>query len=111
MTTGTHSQGEGGVAMTTYVSLVNWTDQGAQNFQDTLNRAEQFTKLVENSGGSVREILWTLGDYDTLAIVDYPDDETALATLLKVGAKGQIRTHTMRAFGAEEISGIIRKAN
>jgi uncharacterized protein with GYD domain len=97
--------------MTTYVSLVNWTDQGAQNFQDTINRAEEFTKLVENSGGSVREILWTLGDYDTLAIVDYPDDETAVATLLKVGAKGQIRTHTMRAFGAEEISGIIRKAN
>jgi len=96
--------------MTTYVSLVNWTDQGAQNFQDTINRAEEFTKLVENSGGSVREILWTLGDYDTLAIVDYPDDETAVATLLKVGAKGQIRTHTMRAFGAEEISGIIRKA-
>jgi len=96
--------------MTTYVSLVNWTDQGAQNFKDTLNRSEEFTKLVENSGGSVREILWTLGDYDTLAIVDYPDDETAVATLLKVGAKGQIRTHTMRAFGAEEISGIIRKA-
>lgn len=110
MTTGTHPQGEGGVAMTTYVSLVNWTEQGVQNFPEAINRAEEFTKLVENSGGSVREVLWTLGDYDSLAIVDFPDDETAVAALLQVGAKGQVRTHTMRAFGADEMSGIIRKA-
>ena len=72
MTTGTHSLGERGIAMTTYVSLVNWTQQGAQNFPDAINRAEEFTKLVENSGGSVRELLWTLGDYDSLTIVDFP---------------------------------------
>jgi len=96
--------------MTTYVSLVNWTEQGAQNFPDAINRAEEFTKLVENSGGSVREVLWTLGDYDSLAIVDFPDDESAVAALLQVGAKGQVRTHTMRAFGTDEMSSIIRKA-
>ena len=94
--------------MTTYVSLVNWTEQGMRNSQQTINRAEEFTKLVENSGGSVREVLWTLGDYDSLAIVDFPDDETAVATLLQ--GKGQIRTHTMRAFGTDEMSGIVRKA-
>jgi len=96
--------------MTTYVTLSNWTQQGAQNFKEAINRAEEFTKLVENSGGSVREVLWTLGDYDSLAIVDFPDDETGVAALLRVGAKGQIRTHTMRAFDADEMSGIIRKA-
>ena len=96
--------------MTTYVSLANWTEQGARNYQEAINRAEEFTKLVENSGGSVREVLWTLGDYDSLAIVDFPDDETAVAALLRIGAKGQIRTHTMRAFGADEMSSIIRKA-
>src|SRR6185437_4317756 len=110
MTTSTHSRGERGIAMTTYVSLVNWTEQGMRNFKETINRAEEFTKLVENSGGSVREVLWTLGDYDSLAIVDFPDDETAVAALLRVGGKGQIRTHTMRAFGTDEMSGIVRKA-
>lgn len=96
--------------MTTYVSLGNWTERGAQNFPDAIKRADEFTKLVENSGGSVREILWTLGEYDSLAIVDYPDDETAVASLLQVGSEGQIRTRTMRAFGPDEMSGIIRKA-
>jgi len=96
--------------MTTYVSLANWTQQGAQNYKEAINRAEEFTKLVENSGGSVREVLWTLGEYDSLAIVDFPDDETAAAALLRMGAKGQIRTHTMRAFGTDEMSDIIRKA-
>jgi uncharacterized protein with GYD domain len=110
MTTGTHSLGERGIAVTTYVTLANWTQQGAQNYGEAINRAEEFTKLVENSGGSVRELVWTLGEYDSLAIVDFPDDETAVAALLRMGAKGQIRTQTMRAFDADEMSGIIRKA-
>ena len=50
--------------MSVYVSLVNWTDQGIKNFRDTKDRAEEFSKLVENSGGRVREQLWTVGQYD-----------------------------------------------
>ncbi len=96
--------------MTTYVSLVNWTDAGLQNYQESVHRSEEFTKLVENAGGTVREILWTIGEFDSLAIVDFPDDESAVATLLQIGAKGQIRTRTMRAFDSEAMSGILRKA-
>jgi hypothetical protein len=50
--------------MMTYVSLINWTEQGIKNFRDTAQRAEEFTKLVESSGGTVRELLWTVGEYD-----------------------------------------------
>jgi uncharacterized protein with GYD domain len=38
----------GGASMPTYVSLVNWTEQGIKNYKDTISRAEDFTKLVEN---------------------------------------------------------------
>ncbi len=96
--------------MTTYVSLFNWTDEGLQNYKEAVHRSEEFTKLVENSGGTVREVLWTIGEYDSLAIVDFPDDETAVSALLQVGAKGQIRTRTLRAFDSEEMSGILRRA-
>lgn len=96
--------------MTTYVSLINWTDQGIKNFRDTTQRAEDFTKLVESSGGKVRELLWTVGEYDLVCIADFPDDEAGVAALLRVGSAGNIRTKTLRAFNAEEMASIIRRA-
>jgi len=95
---------------TTYISLVNWTDQGIKNFRDSTQRAADFTKLAESSGGHVRELLWTVGEYDMVCVVDFPDDETAVAALLQVGSAGNIRSSTMRAFGSEEMAGIIRRA-
>jgi len=96
--------------MTTYVSLINWTEQGIKNFRDTVQRAEEFSKLVENSGGRVRELMWTVGQYDIVCIADFPDDETGVASLLRVGSAGNIRSNTLRAFNSEEVAGIIGRA-
>jgi uncharacterized protein with GYD domain len=95
--------------MQTYVSLIHWTDQGIKNYKDSTSRAADFAKLVESSGGRVRELLWTVGEYDLVSVVDLPDDETATAALLQVGSLGNIRSNTMRAFGADEMTGIIGK--
>jgi uncharacterized protein with GYD domain len=96
--------------MTTYVSLINWTEQGIRNFRDSTERAEDFTKLVESSGGTVREVLWTVGEYDIVCVTEFPDDEAGVATLLQVGAAGNVRSNTLRAFNADEMRGIIRRA-
>jgi uncharacterized protein with GYD domain len=96
--------------MTTYVSLINWTDQGIRNFRDSPQRAEDFIKLVEGSGGTVRELLWTVGEYDIVCVADFPDDEAGVATLLQLGAAGNVRSKTLRAFNADEMNGIIRRA-
>jgi uncharacterized protein with GYD domain len=95
--------------MPTYVSLINWTDQGIRNFRDTVHRAEDFRGLVQKHGGHVRQILWTLGEYDVLGIVDFPDDEAATATLLQLGALGNVRTKTMKAFDAAQMTAIIQR--
>ncbi len=96
--------------MTTYVSLINWTEQGLKNFRDTRQRAEDFSRLVESSGGRVREQLWTVGEYDVVCIVDFPDDEAGVAAMLRAGSTGNIRSNTLRAFDAEEMAGIIGRA-
>jgi uncharacterized protein with GYD domain len=92
------------------VSLINWTDQGIKNFRDTTQRAADFSRLVESSGGRVRELLWTVGEYDSVCVIDFPDDETGVATLLRLGSAGNIRSNTLRAFSAEEMAGIIARA-
>ena len=95
--------------MPTYVSLVHWTEQGIKNYKDSMRRAEDFSRLVESLGGRLREALYTVGEYDIVVITEFPDDETATAALLQVGALGNVRTNTMRAFTANEMGGIVSK--
>ena len=97
--------------MPTYVSLINWTDQGIKNFRDSTQRANEFTKLVEARGGKVRELVWTVGEYDIVSVVEFPDDESGVAALLQVGALGNIRSNTLRAFSAREMDGIIARTS
>ncbi len=95
--------------MATFVSLVNWTDQGIRNFRETTKRADAFAELVQKRGGSVTGIYWTLGEYDLVAITEAPDDETVTAIALELGSSGNVRTQTLRAYGRDEISRIIEK--
>jgi uncharacterized protein with GYD domain len=92
------------------VTLIHWSDQGIKNYKDTTSRAQDFSKLVESAGGRVRELLWTVGEYDLACVAEFPDDETATVCLLQVGSLGNIRTNTMRAFNADEMDNIIRRA-
>lgn len=96
--------------MPTYVVLSNWTEQGIRNFRDATNRAAEFSRQVESAGGRVRELLWTIGEYDTITIAEFPDDESGVAALLRLGSLGNVRTKTLRAFNAEEMTAIIGRA-
>ena len=96
--------------MSTYVSLINWTEQGIRDFRHSVKRAENLCTLVDGVGGTVRELLWTVGEYDAVVVVEFPDDESGLAALLKVGSAGYIRTTTLRAFNSSEMSAVISKA-
>ena len=95
--------------MPLYVALVNWTDQGIKNYRDSVRRAEDYRGLVEKHGGQVRQLVWTLGEYDIVAVTEFPDDETATAVSLQTGALGNIRTTTMKAFDAEQMNAIIQR--
>jgi uncharacterized protein with GYD domain len=92
-----------------FVSLVNWTDQGIKTYRDSVRRAEDYRGLVEKHGGQVRQLVWTLGEYDIVVVTDFPDDETATAVALQTAAMGNIRTTTMKAFDAEQMSAIIQR--
>jgi uncharacterized protein with GYD domain len=97
------------VAVPTYISLVNWTDEGAKTVRETVNRAEQVTKAAERMGGRFSGLYWTQGDYDLVAVTEFPDDDTAQAFLLQLATTGTVRTQTMRAFTAEDMRRILGK--
>lgn len=93
--------------MPTYISLVNWTEQGIKNFPDTIRRAEEFSRFVQGSGGKVRESLWTVGEYDIVQLSEFASDEKAFAAFLLLQSAGNVRIRMMRAFHAKEMEAII----
>ena len=95
--------------MAHYVVLVNWTDQGVSQVKDTVQRAEQVKQMIEQAGGRVQTLLWTMGRYDLVGVIEAPDDETASAIALRSAGRGTTRTETLRAFTAEEMTAILGK--
>ena len=94
----------------TFITLMKFTDQGIRNVKDTVERAKSFIEAGESKFGvKIKEIYWTLGEYDLVSITDAPDEETATALALSLGTLGNVRTLGMRAFNAEEMSGILAK--
>jgi uncharacterized protein with GYD domain len=95
--------------MATYVVLANFTDQGVRNAKDSPKRADAFKDMAKKCGATVKEIFWTQGLYDIVTIVEAPDDVTATALALSVGALGNVRTQTLRAFSAADMKGVVGK--
>jgi uncharacterized protein with GYD domain len=95
--------------MPTYVTLVNFTQQGIQNIKDTTKRADAFKSAAKKAGCTVKEIYWTQGQFDNVMIMDAPDDASVTAVLMSLGKLGNVRTQTLRAFTAAELAPILDK--
>jgi uncharacterized protein with GYD domain len=95
--------------MPTYIVLVSFTGQGIANVKDTVKGAEATKAAAKKVGATMREIYWTLGQYDAVATIDAPDDETMTALGLNMGKAGHVRTQTLRAFSAADMKGILGK--
>lgn len=95
--------------MFTFVALLNWTDQGVKGYTDTVARADAANKLAARFEGRIVSIWWTIGPYDLVAITEFPDGESMTAFALALGAAGNVRTTTMRAFDADAMAAIVAK--
>jgi uncharacterized protein with GYD domain len=95
--------------MPTFVTTIQFTEQGIKSVRDTCKRAEAFKTTAKKMGLNVSGIYWTLGAFDGLIVCEAPDEETATAALLHLGASGNIRTQTARAFDAAEMQKILGK--
>ena len=95
--------------MATYIMLANFTDQVIRNIKDTTKRADAFKELAKSLGVTVKDLYWTLGQYDIAAIMDAPDDAVVTALGLSLGKSGNVRTQTLRAFSGSDMNAILGK--
>jgi uncharacterized protein with GYD domain len=84
--------------MTTYVMLINWTEQGIKSVRESPTRLDAARKLLADMGGSFKDFYLTMGEYDMVVIGEASDDAVMARFALSLGMKGNVRTRTLKAF-------------
>ena len=64
---------------------------------------------MEAAGGKLVHFYSTMGDYDYVVVSEGPSDEAAAGMALMIGAQGNVRSTTMRAFTEQEFADIVKK--
>lgn len=84
--------------MAKYIMLLNWTDQGIRTVKDSPKRLDAAREGARKIGCELQEFYMTMGTFDMVAIVEAPDDDAMAKFILMVGAQGNIRSTTLKAF-------------
>jgi uncharacterized protein with GYD domain len=93
--------------MATFISLLNYTDQGIRNAKGGPERQQQAEDQLRQLGGRFIENYLTMGEYDYVLVWEAPDDEAAARFMLTVGSAGNIRSKTLKAFTRDQAKGVL----
>jgi uncharacterized protein with GYD domain len=85
------------VCMFTYVGLIKLLPEGREHMQEAPKYLDQIKGIIEAEGGHLEDVFAIMGPWDFLAIVKYPDNETAFRVLAKIGMLEVLKTETYPA--------------
>ena len=95
--------------MATHIIFFDFTQQGIERVKESPARAQDAKQIVESLGGKVKDFYGIMGmaGYDTVFIVETPNDEVVAKATLMIAQKGNVRTTTIRAFTEAEYKRVI----
>ena len=93
--------------MARYVSLIRFSEKGAQTIKQSPARARAFGEAAAKAGVKIEAQYWTAGAYDGVLILSADQPEKALRCLAELAALGNVRTETMQAFTAEQFAAMV----
>ncbi len=93
--------------MATYIMLSRFTEQGVQTIKDGPARLDAAKQALQRLGAQLKDFYLTVGQYDAVVVIEAPDDETVAKASLAIGAIGNVRLETLRAFTEDEYRGIV----
>ena len=98
--------------MPKYLWKVSYTAQGAQGVlrEGGTGRQTAVAKMVEDLGGSVECFYFAFGEDDAYVIADLPDNATAAAVSMTVGAAGAVQITTVPLLGVDEVDAAAAKS-
>jgi len=93
--------------MTTYIQILRFTQQGIEKIKESPTRLDAAKKLYKSMGCEMKAFYLVMGQYDVVVVTEAPDDETASKLALAIGAQGNVRTETLRAYTESEYRKLI----
>ncbi len=97
--------------MAEYVVLGNYTSKGKADLKSSPGRIESLQSNIAALGGSIKDVYFTMGQYDFVVVFEFPDDEAMMKFLMQVGTQGYVETVAMRAFSLDQASEMIAGLN
>ena len=95
--------------MFTYISLLNFTDKGIQTVKDSPKRAAAAKEAGKKLGVNMREVYWTMGEYDLVCVLEADTEAAITAFNLAIAQQGNVRSKSLRAFSASEMETVLAK--
>ena len=82
--------------MPTYISLINFTQKGAEAIKDGPKRLEAAKQRFRDAGAELKAFYLVTGQYDAVSIVEAPNDEVVAKLALGTASLGFVRSQTCR---------------
>ncbi len=96
--------------MPTYIMLMKFTQAAIDTIKESPQRVERARDIFKSVGGELKELYYTFGRYDMIAVVEAPSDEAMGKAFLMIGRFGTVSIETLKAFpeaeGYEIIKGV-----
>jgi uncharacterized protein with GYD domain len=93
--------------MSTYIILGNYTEKGIASMKDSPKRLDAGRQAAKGMGVDLKEFYLTMGGHDFVAIADASSDEAMAKFILALGARGNVRTTTLKAFTESQYRNIV----
>jgi len=95
--------------MATYIMFFGFTEHGVKNIKESPKRVEAAKQSFRAMGVEVKTFYAVMGmrQYDTMFVVEAPNDETVAKAALSIGSLGYVHTDTHRAFTENEYQKMI----
>jgi uncharacterized protein with GYD domain len=94
--------------MPTYISLVQYTQQGIQKVKESPSRLDAAKKAFEQAGAKIKDFYLVMGEYDLVFIAEAPNDDVIAKLTLMLASMGNVKTRTSRAFTEGEYRKLVQ---
>jgi uncharacterized protein with GYD domain len=87
--------------------LLRYTQQGIEGIKAAPGRVDAARQEFRAMGAELKSFHLLLGAYDAVLFAEIPDEATAAKITLALGALGNVRSETLRAFTEDEYRQIV----
>jgi uncharacterized protein with GYD domain len=93
--------------MPTFIIAMNWTEQGIRNLKEAPKRAAAAREMGKKLGVEIKQLYLTNGQFDLVSIVESASGDNVAKFCMQIGALGNVRTRTVRAWSENEYMKLI----